>query len=123
MTDIETTPAKWDRKKAQQLTAIARQLFRCDMHDDHDEYRESCGACCLKGYLSESAIADGIPEDGGPNYAGWARCYVQALRPVPLKWLKAFLGQLESDNLLYAEALKTDIATYGLRFSVNPEAA
>lgn len=106
----------WDAAKARSLAAIASQLFRCDQHEQHGEYREHCGACCLKGFMSESAIADGMDESDGPNYAGWARCYVQAQRPIPLHWLEAFFGQTQSDNRPFAEALARDLATWGVRF-------
>ena len=49
-----------------------------------------------------------------PNYSGWARIYVQAGKPIGKKQVKAFLKELESDNLAYREALKADIEHYGL---------
>ncbi len=107
---------KWTPSKAKSLQAIARQLFKCDQNADHDKYRESCGACALKGYLSKTAIADGFKPEDGPNYAGWARIYVQAGRPIPKKWKIAFAAEKASDNFLYREALENDIATFGVSF-------
>jgi len=109
-------PGPWNASKELSLRSIARGLFNCDQHEQHGEYREHCGACALNGYLSDSAKNDGMDETTGPNYAGWARCYVQAGYTVPLRWFKAFNEQLESDNEPYAQALKNDIATWGVRF-------
>jgi len=108
----------WAATEAKQLRLIALQLFRCDEHEQHDDYRDQCGACVLKGYLSDSAKADGYDESEGPNYAGWARCYVQAERTVPFQWFGAFCDSLTSNNTAYANALKRDIATWGVRFAV-----
>lgn len=110
------TPKSWPDSEAKQLRLVAKQLFKCDMHEQHDEYRDQCGACVLRGYLSESAIADGFTAESGPNYAGWARCYVQAGVPIPLHWRQAFEEQRNSDNKPYARALERDIATFGLKF-------
>ena len=107
---------KWSAEQAHELEAIAKRLFRCDRHEQHDEYREQCGACVLRGYLSDSAKADGMTEASGPNYAGWARCYVQAQEYIPLRWHEAFREQRESDNKAYAAALARDIATWGIRW-------
>jgi hypothetical protein len=54
-----------------------------------------------------------------PNYSGWARIYVQARKVVRNKQAKAFLKELESDNLAYRNALKADIECFGLTISKN----
>lgn len=117
-TTTETTEQiePWSSIERRALELIAKQLFKCDVHEQHNDYREHCGACVLRGYLSESAIADGQSDADGPNYAGWARCYVQAQKQVPLRWMRAFLGQLESDNDSYSACLKRDVATWRVIF-------
>lgn len=109
----------WSAEEASQLRAIARQLFR------HGEWahttaleRESCSACVLTGYLSRDSRADGIRPSDGPNYAGWARVYVEAGYAIPAKWRRAFaragLGDdSESPNPAYFDALGRDLVTFG----------
>lgn len=84
--------------------------------DDTDMIRESCGACVLRGYISESARADGWTEEDGPNYAGWARVYVESNSRIPTKWRAAFERERNSDNRAYARALEISINTYGVRW-------
>lgn len=71
----------------------------------------NCMHCCLRGQ-GEGGTADGLGTE--PNYAGWARVYVQAGIPVPARFAEAFIAQMRSDNTLYAEALARDIALYGV---------
>lgn len=52
----------------------------------------------------------------GPNYAGWARVYVEARKPIPQKWKQAFEAERKSDNKAYAAALEEVIAHFGVRF-------
>lgn len=98
---------------------IAKQLFVCWKHDNSPEQRESCGACALKGYTSRHTLID---NDGKrldrPNYAGWARVYVQAGIPIPKKWKKAFEEEASDqyDNQEYSQALREDIKYYGVTF-------
>jgi len=100
------------------LQQIAERLFRCDVHEQHGEYREHCGACALKGFLSDSALSDGSKPEDGPNYAGWGRVYVEAQRPIPLIWFDAFHdNQVHSENTAYANALNRSLATFGVRFT------
>ncbi len=55
------------------------------------DIRESCGACMLNGYHD-----------------------VEAGVSIPAKYRRAFLGELESENKAYAEALKKDIIEFGV---------
>lgn len=92
----------------------ARYLF---IRHDHDEPRprpetkENCGACVLRGYGERK---NGKPYM--PNYAGWARVYVQAGEPIPEKWREGFEAERRSGNKAYAEALEADIEKYGVVF-------
>jgi hypothetical protein len=110
-----TEAEPWDRKTAEQLAAQARQLMRCEQFGNH-QHRDQCGACVLRGYLSKSAKADGQKDSDGPNYAGWARVYVQAKQPIRREWIAAFEGQRNSENKAYAAALERDLATFGVEF-------
>lgn len=67
----------------------------------------------------------GADDRRGPNYAGWARKWIQAGRPIPMGWSRAFWGELagadadgfaEYQNEAYAEGLRRDVATFGIRF-------
>lgn len=49
-----------------------------------------------------------------PNYAGWARIYVEVGEPIKKEQTDSFLAELESDNKLYVEALKESIKHFGL---------
>ena len=49
-----------------------------------------------------------------PNYAGWARIYVEAGQTITKKQADAFMQELESDNTAYVEALKQSILYFGL---------
>lgn len=109
---------KWTDNDARNMRAIARQLFKHgDWRHESDLERESCSACVLGGFLSASAIADGAKPEDGPNYAGWARVYVEAGVPVPEKWRAAFEAQRQSDNRAYAAALEASIETFGVKFA------
>lgn len=80
--------------------------------------RENCATCCILGYEPRGGFGDDykVSRDG-PNYAGWARIYVEAGYAIPRKWWRAFVAQLESaDNPHYGAALARSIETYGLRF-------
>lgn len=133
MTRDETIET-WPPEKARELRAMAHSAMypaehaagrphRIDVPDgwDADDYadevRENCGACVLRGYLSDSARADGRTDADGPNYAGWARVYVECGRVIPAQWRAAFEEQRNSDNHAYAHALEVSINTYGVRWS------
>jgi len=95
--------APWDPATEARLGAIARRMFR----DGHSyEHRgidaDNCSFCAL--------VTGGFD---GPNYAGWARLYIEAGQRIPGKWRHAFVLELESDNKAYADALLRSIATFG----------
>ena len=114
----------WPAWQAREYQAQARYLLRDHIRKSADVglsplERENCGACVLEGYKPPGGYGD--PEldapGAGPNYAGWARVYVQAQRPIPAKWRQAFFEQrYHSGNAAYSAALERDIATWGLVF-------
>ena len=92
---------------------MSLQLFHHgEWAHESDLERESCSACVLRGFVSESAREDGYRSEDGPNYAGWARCYVQAQYPIPAAWRAAF-AQEGHDNRAYYDALGRDLVTFG----------
>ena len=100
------------------ITRIVRRSRLCVVRDQLT--RENCGACVLGGYRPRDDWGD--PEldtdAAGPNYAGWARIYVEARRVIPKRWEAAFLAQLHTpDNLRYAEAVARSVVTFGYRFA------
>ena len=112
----------WSADEARKLHAIAQQMLVRHDHNPSDRdplTRENCGACVLNGYRPRGGYGD--PEmdapGAGPNYAGWARIYVEAGRPIPAKWRRAFEEQLHSDNSAYSRALERSIATFVVRFT------
>lgn len=84
--------------------------------DDVDMVRENCGACVLRGYISEYNLSQGHTDADGPNYAGWARIYVECGRVIPTVWRAAFEAQRNSSNRSYARALEISINTFGVRW-------
>lgn len=113
--DAET----WSGDLRATLAATARQLFRRHEHpdtfdtvDDERMCRENCGACALAGY---GAHTDEGRAPLAPNYAGWARVYVQSGRRIPAEYVDGFRAELASpDSPGYAAALATDVRTYGV---------
>lgn len=116
------TLAPWPAEEADKLRRIARQLMRGDAsHRGGDckrygqQARMSCGTCALHGYEPRGGWEPGYRvKDGGPNYAGWARVYVEAGYIIPANWADAFTRERGSDNLHYARALERDILTFGV---------
>lgn len=112
----------WGEDEAKRHAAIARQvMYRDEFHNarhygENDPLtRANCGPCVLSGY-ADPDDTEHDPNDG-PNYAGWARLYVQANRPIPERWREAFHRELHvADNPSYSVALARDIATYGVTF-------
>lgn len=111
----------WSTEEARHHHATALQCLTRHDHPitDHSQLtRENCGACVLGGYRPRGGWGD--PEtdapNAGPNYAGWARIYVEAGHPIPLKWRKAFADQ-GSDNRAYYDALGRSLVTFGVRFA------
>lgn len=93
----------WSEAEARNFGAIARRFFTEGHAYEHSGVdTDNCGFCALT-----HGDAD------GPNYAGWARLYIEAKRPIPAKWKDAFQRELDSDNRAYAEALKRSIVTFG----------
>lgn len=95
----------WSAEEARQHSGIARRIFN-ETHYDTDHARnpdpDNCSACAIR-----------LGGSDGPNYAGWARLYIEAQRPIPGKWRAAFQRELDSDNKAYANALRRSIATFG----------
>lgn len=112
----------WPTEEADGERRIALQLMRGDeshRRGDCKRYgqtaRMSCGTCALHGYEPRGGWEPGYRvKDGGPNYAGWARVYVQAGYTIPADWADAFARERASDNLQYAWALERDILTFGM---------
>ena len=112
-------PSKVAEAKDYSENRIALQLLIRHDHNPSDKStltRQNCGACILNGYLGQYERSQGQKVSDGPNYAGWARVYVQARRVIPRKWHKAFEDELESDNTAYSNALKRDIEVFGVTF-------
>jgi len=113
----EATPDDFNQRR------MAEQLLLRHDHNrsDHDPLtRENCAACVLAGYISRSQRADGAKISDGPDYAGWARVYVQAGRVIPYRWRAAFEAErTRTDNPAYTQALARDIYIFGLRQEVS----
>lgn len=110
-------------REGKEAPRIAHQLLTGDpFHRDtcgrgplREWERQSCGTCALLGW--QPADDDEWPQ-GRPNYAGWARVYVQAREPIPRAWMPAFVDELnEPENDSYREALRRDVATFGYRIT------
>lgn len=108
----------WDADTARTLRGQARNLMNHG-HSWHFTFpreremtRENCGACALSGY-GESTESGPLE----PNYAGWARVYVEAGHAIPKKYREAFEAtRRRTDNPLYVEGLERDIVTFGLHW-------
>ena len=108
---------EWSDEERGRLQNIARRLFS-DHYTGHSvrpDHRDECAGCVLSGWRgSKDVRAEWNVRSNGPNYAGWARFYVQARRLIRDEWAPAFCRELESpDNELYRIALARDIATFG----------
>lgn len=109
----------WDDEERRKLRNTALQCLTRHDHDfrfrskaDANLCRANCGACVLNGYRDRDD--DEHDPKSGPNYAGWARIYVEARRMIPRKWTAAFLAEFSrTDNLAYVEALRRDVASFG----------
>lgn len=111
----------WPLEEQLSESRMARAQIRGDEH--HRETcgkapwslteRDSCGTCALLGWGSHNE-QHGTP---APNYAGWARVYVQAREPVPRQWFAAFVAELNDTNENYRDCLRRDVATYGFRLT------
>jgi hypothetical protein len=93
----------WPAEEARRHQNTARHLFSRGHDYPHKGLDvDNCAFC---------ALTHG--DTDGPNYAGWARLYIEAQRPIPRKWRAAFERELASDNQAYANALRRSIATFG----------
>ena len=121
------TVEPWPAEEAAELRKSARRMFfedgwhnRGGCKKEGQLGRENCGPCVLLGYEPRGGgWSDGrrVRRDG-PNYAGWARWYVEAGRFVPESWRDAFERQRQrADNPGYVNALERSIATFGVSFS------
>jgi hypothetical protein len=94
---------------------LRKTAILCLTRHDHPAYihdqltRENCGACTLNGYHPKGEPRTDI------NYAGWARIYIEASKPIPSNLFMAFLTELASDNRAYADALREDIRYFGIK--------
>lgn len=91
--------------KFEQLHLMALNCFKHSYaHKRPDP--DNCGACALTDLRQDS-----------PNYAGWARVYVEAQRPIPVKWVDAFFKEcFRQDNRAYTKALADSIRHFKVRF-------
>ena len=93
----------WSNHEAKTLAQSAQRMF-----SEGHSYRhggvdaDNCSYCALT-----------TGGDDGPNYAGWARLYVEARVPIPERWRAAFQREVDSGNKAYASALQRSIATFG----------
>lgn len=97
----------------EQNRVIALNIFATQCFGRNDKFHKgNCVHCCLRG----ESRTDTADEKGlEPNYAGWARLYVQAGREIPACFANAFLNELERiDGPSYVKALKEDISYHGL---------
>lgn len=95
--------------------AIAERMMAEACIGSSDKYHAgNCQHCSLRGIGKGSTIET----EGGflsPNYAGWARVYVQAGREIPSRFALAFLEETRrTDNAEYAEALRKDVRYFGV---------
>ena len=125
---IEREPAEpWSLAEAAQHRRMAGQNFNhghgpgTSSHygawrdaEEEQLVRDNCGACALEGWgeLSGPDAPHGLHQ---PN-TGFARLYVEAGRPLPRRWLPAFVAELNADdNPGHHDALLRSLATWGLR--------
>ena len=95
----------WNATEAAHYRATARQCFQHSYDHGSTPDPDNCGGCAIRGLGTE---------DGKPNYAGWARCYVESGQPIPKGWKADFNAELRSENTAYAMALKRSIETFGM---------
>ena len=101
-----------------QEKAIALRMFAEPCYGVGDRmHAGNCQHCALRG-VGKQGTADGKGLE--PNYAGWARIYVQAGKTIPKRFQEAFekVRSYQVDNDAYSEALEEDIAKYGVLFEV-----
>lgn len=97
---------------------IARTLMRCETPDGCASdalQKDNCGACTLHGHGDH---ADGSGGFRAPNYAGWARVYIEARVQIPARYLEAF-GHHLSRGDAYGRALRAYVQVFGVKFEEN----
>jgi len=110
-----STVKLWPPAEARKHKATARAILEEAHYEKGHTLNpdpDNCQACAIR-----------LGGEDGPNYAGWARIYVEAQRPIPKKWERAFALERASDNRAYAHALERSIKTFGMpRFVSEHEA-
>ena len=103
-------------KEKEQERAMALRMFAEPCFGRNDRYHGgNCQHCCLRG----DGLANTADEKGlEPNYAGWARLYVQAGRTIPKRFQAAFekVRSYQVENDAYSKALEEDIDEFGVLF-------
>lgn len=120
-----TTQEKWSPTEASKHMASARNVLYGDPYHMAGKCRHgsamermSCSGCAIRGYEPRGGWGDGFSvRDDGPNYAGWARIYVEGQRSIPEKWRNAFEAERNSDNVAYERALEISINTFGVKWA------
>lgn len=111
--------AAWPEEEATSLRRMARHQLTTHGHPwvftdpaDASLTRENCAACALTT-IETRDTDDGLLQ---PAYCSWERVYVQAGRPVPLRFVPALEAELNTGRG-YADALARDLATWGIRYT------
>jgi hypothetical protein len=122
---VHTVPAdRWSDIERDDYGNTARNVMYGDPYHNSGacrrggpDERENCAGCVLRGYTPRGGWGDDINvRRDGPNYAGWARVYVESQTAIPARWRDAFERELHSDNEAYAAALALSVATFGVHF-------
>lgn len=92
-----------NKAEADRLSKMAKGLFNQHFGTCKGWEKDNCDSCTL--------------ETNGPNYAGWARVYVEAERPIPESWRSAFYDELVSENWLYRKKLEESLHWFGVRWT------
>jgi len=106
-----TKSDKWTETESAHHRATARQCFHHSYNHGSKSDPDNCSGCALRDTSDET----------GPNYAGWARIYVEAGYPIPSIWREAFDLELASENKLYKAALLKSLLTFGHPNWINNE--
>lgn len=105
-------------EQKQHRRQIAQQQLYGSRNDYHPRCvgeleRSNCSACVLQGYIPPGGW-EGMTDEDGPNYSGWALVYVEAGARIPGRWKEAFEQELErTDNPAYVQHLAATIDTFG----------
>lgn len=52
-----------------------------------------------------------------PNYSAWPLAYMANRKVIPAKWKGAFIKEMNSHNLPYANNIRVHVKVCGVRFS------